>query len=69
MITMKLKVAGQIDGGAVSKSNLPTLVKIIVVGNSNSAEVKKKRDVIKLGAGTDGFLWQANGDASGKPQE
>jgi len=25
--------------------------------------------VIKLGAGTDGFLWQASGDASGKPQE
>jgi len=43
MITMKLKVAGQIDGGAVSKSNLPTLVKIIVVGNSNSAETKKKK--------------------------
>jgi hypothetical protein len=43
MITMKLKVAGKIDGGAVSKFNFPAPAKIIVVGNSNSAEVIKKK--------------------------
>jgi hypothetical protein len=43
MIIMKLKVAGKIDGRAVSKSNLPALAKIIVVGNSNFAEVLKKK--------------------------
>ncbi len=64
---MKLKIAGKINGGAVSKSNLPTPTKITVVGNSNSIEAKKKKDVIKLGTGTNGFLWQAGGDASGKP--
>jgi hypothetical protein len=70
MITMRLKVGGKIDGGAMSKSNLPTPTKITVVGNSNSAEAKKKKkDVTEFGAGTDGFLWQAGGDASGKPQE
>jgi hypothetical protein len=42
-------------------------MKIIVVGNSNSAEAIKKKDVTELGAGTDGFLWQVGGDASGKP--
>jgi hypothetical protein len=59
----------KIDGGAVSKSDLPAPAKITVVGNSNSAEAKKEEDVTKLGASTNGFLWQAGGDASGKPQE
>jgi hypothetical protein len=58
MITMRLKVAGKIDGGAVSKFNLPAPAKITVVGNSNSAKVlKKKKDVTELGADTYGFLW------------
>ncbi len=43
MITMRLKVAGKIDGRVVSKSNLPTPAKIIVVSNSNSAKVIKKK--------------------------
>jgi hypothetical protein len=53
----------------VSKSYLPAPTKITVVGNSNSTKAFKKKDVTKLGAGTNGFLWQAGGDASGKPQE
>jgi hypothetical protein len=53
----------------MNKSDLPVLVKTTVVGNSNSVEAKKEQDVTELGAGTDGFLWQAGGDASGKPQE
>ncbi len=53
----------------MSKSDLLALAKITVVGNSNSAEAKKKKDVTEFGAGTDGFLWHASGDASGKPQE
>ncbi len=64
-----LQIPAKIDGGVVSKSDLPTPVKITVVGNSNSAEAKKEKDVTKLGAGTDGFLWQVGGDAFGKPQE
>jgi hypothetical protein len=43
MITMKLKVARKIDGGAVSKSNLPVPAKITVVGNSNFAKAIKKK--------------------------
>jgi hypothetical protein len=43
MITMRLKVAGKIDGGAVSKSNLPAFAKITIVGNSNSAKAIKKK--------------------------
>jgi hypothetical protein len=39
MITMRLKVAGKIGGGVVSKSNLPALAKITIVSNSNFAEV------------------------------
>jgi hypothetical protein len=39
MITMKLKVVGKIDGGAMSKSNLLALAKIIVIDNSNFVEV------------------------------
>jgi len=58
----------KINGGAVSKSDLPTPAKITIVGNSNSTKAKKE-DVTELGAGTDGFLWQAGGDAFGKPQE
>jgi len=69
MITMRLKVVGKIGGRAVSKSNLPALTKITIVSNSNSAEVFFKKNVTKLGAGTDGFLWQAGGDAFGKPQK
>jgi hypothetical protein len=57
MITMKLKVARKIDGGAMSKSNLTVLAKITVVGNSNSAEALKKKDVTQFGVVTDGFLW------------
>ncbi len=53
----------------MSKSDLPALVKITVVGNSNLAETKKEEDVTELGVGTYGFLWQVGGDASGKPQE
>ncbi len=53
----------------MSKFDLPTPAKIIVVGNSNSAEAKKKEDVTELGVDTNGFLWQVGGDASGKPQE
>jgi hypothetical protein len=41
----------------MSKSDLLAPTKITVVGNSNSAEAKKKEDVTELGAGTDGFLW------------
>ncbi len=52
----------------MSKSDLPAPAKITVIGNSNSAEAKKE-DVTELGTGTDGFLWQAGGDAYGKPQE
>ncbi len=63
-----LQIPSKIDGGVVSKSNLPTPAKIIVVGNSNSAEAKKE-DVTELGVGTDGFIWQTSGDAFGKPQE
>jgi hypothetical protein len=48
----------------VSKFNLPAPAKITIVGNSNSVEAKKKEDVTELGAGTDGFLWQATGDTS-----
>jgi hypothetical protein len=59
----------KIDGGAMSKFDLPALAKITVVGNSNSAEVLKEEDVTELGAGTNGFLWQTNGDASVKPQK
>jgi hypothetical protein len=43
MITMRLKVTGKVDGGAVSKSNLPAPAKITIVVNSNSAEAKKKK--------------------------
>ncbi len=68
MIMMRLKVVGKIDGGVVKKSNLLALVKMIIVGNSNSGKTIKK-DVTELGIGTDGFLWQTGGDASGKPQE
>ncbi len=57
----------KIDGGAVSKSDLPAPVKITIVGNSNSVEAKKEEDVTELGVGIDGFLWQTGGDASGKP--
>jgi len=59
----------KIDEGAVSKFDLPAPVKITVVSNSNSAEAKKEEDVTELNVGTNGFLWQASGDASGKPQE
>jgi hypothetical protein len=44
-------------------------VEITVVGNSNFGEAKKEEDVTKLGASTDGFLWQIGGEACGKPQE
>ncbi len=64
-----LQIPAKIDGGAVSKSNLPMPVEIIVVGNSNSAEAKKEEDVTELGTSTDGFLWQTGGDAFNKPQE
>jgi len=64
-----LHIPAKIDGGVMSKSNLPTLAKIIVVGNSNFAKVKKKENVTELSTSTDGFLWQTSGDASGKPQE
>jgi hypothetical protein len=47
----------KINGGAVSKSDLPALTKITIVGNSNFAEAKKEEDVTELSAGTDGFLW------------
>ncbi len=63
-----LQIPMKIDGGAVSKSDLPTPAEITVVGNFNSAEAKKK-DVTELGADTNGFLWQTSGDASNKPQE
>jgi len=53
----------------MSKYDLPAPAKITVIGNSNFAEAKKEEDVTKLGAGTDGFLWQAGGDAFSKPQE
>ncbi len=53
----------------MSKSDLPVPAKITIVGNSNSAEAKKEEGVTELSAGTDGFLWQAGGDAFGKPQE
>jgi hypothetical protein len=43
MITMKLKVVGKIDGGAMNKSNLPALAKIIVVDNFNSVKAIKKK--------------------------
>jgi hypothetical protein len=46
----------KIDGGAVSKSDLPTPAEITVVGNFNSAKAKKK-DVTELGVDTNGFLW------------
>jgi len=45
----------KIDGGVVSKSDLPTPAEITVVGNFNSTEAKKKY-VTELGADTDGFL-------------
>jgi hypothetical protein len=51
----------------MSKSDLPAPTKIIVVSNSNSVEAIKKKDVIELGVGKHGFLWQIGGDASGKP--
>jgi hypothetical protein len=53
----------------VNKSDLLTLAKITIVGNSNSVEAKKEEDVTGFGAGTNGFLWQTGGDAFGKPQE
>ncbi len=53
----------------MSKSDLLAPAKITIVGNSNSAKAKKEEDVTELGASTNGFLWQAGGDASGKPQE
>ncbi len=62
-----LQTLVKINGGAVSKSDLPVPAKITVVGNSNSTKAKKKKDVTKLGVGTNGFLWQTGGDASGKP--
>jgi len=43
MITMRLKVARKIDGGAVNKSNLPGPMKITIVGNSNSTKAIKKK--------------------------
>jgi hypothetical protein len=66
---VSLQIPAKIDGRAMSKSDLPALVKITIVGNSNSAEAKKEEDVTELGIGIDGFLWQTSGDASSKPQE
>jgi hypothetical protein len=43
MIMMRLKVVGKIDGGVVKKSNLLALVKMTIVGNSNSGKAIKKK--------------------------
>jgi hypothetical protein len=64
-----LQIPANIDGTAVSKSDLPAPTETTAAGNSNSAEAQKEEDVTELGAGTDGSLWQTGGDASGKPQE
>jgi len=64
-----IQIPTKINGGAMSKSDLPVSAKITVVSNSNSAKGKKEKNVTELGAGIDGFLWQTGGDASGKPQE
>ncbi|KAH9570379.1 hypothetical protein CY35_02G037000 [Sphagnum magellanicum] len=64
-----LQIPANIDGGAVSKSDLPAPTETTSAGNSNSAEGQKEEDVTELGTGTDGSLWQTGGDASGKPQE
>jgi hypothetical protein len=56
-VNVSLQIPAKIDGGTVSKSDLPAPVKIIVVGNSNFVEAKKEEDVTEFGIGTDGFLW------------
>ncbi len=38
-----LQIPAKIDGGAVSKFDLPTPTEITIVGNSNSVEAKKKK--------------------------